>query len=93
MEARIYVTLSHDEVNRNIPYAVVCEARYGSRWDRTSRRKRWLSEFSEQERAAAHDLFVMAHKWYLKTGVPDTVKMSARTLALWLKLGEFCASL
>lgn len=93
MEARIWVTLDRDEVERNIPYALVCETRFGSGWNTGRTRRRWLSEFSEKERDAAGGLFSQAHKWYLVTGVPEKVKISARTLALWTKLGEFCCSL
>ncbi len=93
MEARIYVTLSRGEINEKIPYAMICETREGSRWHGRKLKERWLKEFTPAERESASRLFSLAHKWYLKTGAPDEVKMSARTLALWWKLAEFCASI
>lgn len=48
---------------------------------------------TEQERTAATRLFNQSHRWLLTTGVPDTVRMTVQTFALWMKLGEFCASI
>lgn len=89
----IDVILTHNEVNAQIPYALICMTRYGSSWNTGKRRRRWLEEFTEAERVSASRLFSLAHTWTLVKGVPDEVRMSARTLALWLKLGEFCASI
>lgn len=88
-----FLHFSHDEINREIPYAVVCEAREGVRWDTGRRRRRWLAEFSEKEREAASRLFSLAHRWYLLKGVPREVLMTPETYNLWTKLGAFCASL
>lgn len=93
MKVRTMLTLTHDEVQERIPYAMICATRFGAAWDSSKRRRRWLAEFSESEREAAGRLFRIAYGWYLCTGVPDQVEMSARTLALWLRLGEFCGSL
>lgn len=93
MEVSTYVTLTHDEIVDKIPYAMICEMRYGARWDTGRRRRAWVQSFTEAERRAAADLFKQAHSWYLVKGVPDTVKMKATTLALWMKLGAFCGSL
>ena len=93
MKVHTYITLTHDEVNEKIPYALICEMRYGAQWDTGRRRRAWLAQFTEAEREAAGKLFKQAHTWYLVKGVPDEVKMRANTLALWMKLGEFCGSL
>ena len=90
---QIDIILSRDEVNSQIPYAIICMTRYGSHWDTGKRRRRWTEEFSESERDAAYRLFSLAHKWLLTTGVPDQVRMHHSTYALWLKLGDFCASI
>ena len=89
----IYIVLSQDEVHRKIPYAVICETRYGSRWDTSRRRRRWTTEFTEAERKAAAELFPRAHNYYVGKGVPNEVRMKPETLYLWQKLGDFCASL
>lgn len=93
MKVHTYITLTHDEVNEKIPYAMICEMRYGARWETGRRRRAWLAQFTEAEREAAGKLFKQAHTWYLVKGVPDEVKMRVTTLALWMKLGEFCGSL
>lgn len=91
--AEIILTLTRDEVNAKIPYSLICEVRYGSRWDTMKRRLRWESEFTAEEREAAEELFKKAHQWHLSKGVPEEVRMSARALSLWLKLGDFCGTI
>lgn len=87
------VILTHEEINRTIPYAVICEARYGSRWDTMHRKRRWKEEFTDAERNAARKLFSKAHLWTLVKGAPEELHMKASTYLLWQKLGDFCASL
>lgn len=93
MEARIMLTLTHDEIQANIPYAMICETRFGRAWGTGRRRRAWLKEFTEQERETAGRMFRQAYDWYLVHGVPDEVTMTAKTFALWIRLGEFCASI
>lgn len=87
-----FLTLSSDEVHEKIPYALVCMTRYGAHWDTGRRKRLWDENFSEAEKKAATRLFNQSHRWTLTTGVPETVKMSVATFALWMKLGDFCAS-
>lgn len=91
--AKIMLVMTHEEVNANIAYSLICFARYGSAWDTGRRRRAWLADFSESEREAAGRLFRMAHDWTVGRGVPDTVQMSRKTFHLWQKLGDFCASI
>lgn len=90
---KIEIVLSYEEVHRYIPYSLICMTRYGAHWDTRRRRRRWLSEFTEDERKAASRLFSKSHDWTVGRGVPDTVRMSTGTFALWMKLGSFCASI
>lgn len=90
---KLYLNLKEEEVHSSIPYALVCMTRYGSHWDTFHRRRRWKEEFTEDERAACTRLFRHSHVWLLGGGVPDTVKMSLKTFALWQKLGDFCSSI
>ncbi len=90
---KVFLELSHNTINREIPYAVICEGREGARWNTGRRRRRWCEEFSEKERKAASRLFALAHRWYLVKGAPDKVMMTPETYALWNKLGAFCTSL
>ena len=91
--AKIMLVMTHEEVDTNIAYSLICFSRYGSAWDTGRRRRAWLADFSESEREAAGRLFRMAHNWTVGRGVPDTVQMSRKTFHLWQKLGDFCASI
>lgn len=91
--ARMMLELSRDEINRKIPYVMVCMGRYGSAWGTMHRKRRWAAEFTESERKAATKLFAKSHEWTLTRGVPDSVVMSVETFKLWQKLGDFLASI
>ena len=93
MKVTTYIALTSDEINARIPYALVCMTRFGAHWETGRRRRRWVEMFTEQERRAATRLFNESRRWLLTTGVPEEVKMTAQTFALWMKLGEFCGSL
>lgn len=90
-EINLNITLSHDEVNQKIPYALICDVRYGSRWNTGKNKREYEKSFTVEEREEAEKIFRQAYKWHITSGVPDNVTMSMRTFALWLKLGEFCA--
>ena len=91
--AKLLMVLSHDEVQRNIPYGLVCETHNSAQWNTGRRRRAWEKTFSEPERKAASKLFRQADTWALVRGVPERIRMSVGTFALWQKLGEFCAAL
>lgn len=86
------LVLSSEEVHATIPYAMVCMTRYGVHWNTGKRKRRWAEEFTAEERHASTRLFLRSYDWTLGGGVPEKVRMSPATLALWLKLGDFCAS-
>ena len=92
-KAIVMLEFTHDEVNKGIPYAMICETRFGRSWDTGKRKRLWLNSFSESEREKCSKLFSQARTWHLVSGVPDTVQMSVKTYELWQKLGAFCASL
>ena len=91
--ARLYLEMDRREVQEQLPYGVICEAKEGARWDTMHRKRRWLEEFSAAEREAAGEIFRKAHSWMFVRGIPDKVRMTPDTLCLWRKLGDFCASL
>ena len=91
--AKVYIELTHEEAQGNLPYSLICMVRYGARWDTMHRKLRWMQEFTEEERAAASDIFRRAHDWTVGRGVPANVKMTTKTYALWQKLGCFCGSI
>ena len=90
---KLRLVLNRDEVNEQIPYAMICETRFGRYWDTSRRRRMWVEQFTESERKQAHCLFNQARLWYLVKGVPDEVVMAGKTYELWQKLGAFCASI
>lgn len=89
---KLEVVLSREEIAR-LPYALICETRYGARWNTTSRKRRWTAEFTEAERKAATRIFTQCHTWYLVKGIPDEIKMSLSTYQLWNKLAGFCCTI
>lgn len=91
--AKLEVILTADEVRANIPYMLICETKESSVWCTSKRRRRWNAEFTEAERNAASRLFTLAHTWALVRGVPEEVRMSLSTYALWGRLAAFCASI
>lgn len=91
--ASMFFEFDRDEIQNTIPYAMICETRFGSVWNSMRRRRRWNSEFTESERDMASKLFNQAYRWHLVTGVPDKVKMKSTTYDLWCRLTAFCASL
>ena len=93
MKVGTYITLSRDEINSNIPYALIHQTISGAKWN-TGRRKRLMKErFTESERTAICRLHRQAYTWYLRTGVPEELTMTTNTLFLWQKLANFCYEL
>ena len=91
---KVLLELTQNEVYEQIPYEVVCETMYGSRWE-TMRRRRYMKEwFNDAEVEKIRKLKQQAYRWMCVTGVPNGgVKMHMSTYKLWQKLGEFCACL
>lgn len=90
---RMYLVLEHDEVQKEIPYALVCETMEGARWRSGKRRRLMKAWFSDVEISRIYELKSLAHRWYLTKGVPDEVKMTVDTYQLWQKLADFCMEL
>ena len=90
---KLYISLNHDEIQEQIPYAVVAETMSRSVWN-TSKRKRLMKQyFTESEIEAIYRLHRQAYSWYLVKGVPDEVKMTLNTYELWHRLASFCCML
>ena len=93
MKVETYIILDREEINKQIPYALVCETMSGARWN-TGRRKRMIKEqFAESEINAIYRLHKQAYNWYLVKGAPEELKIAPHTLILWQRLAEFCCSL
>jgi hypothetical protein len=89
----VMVELSREELQQRIPYALICETRYGSRWDTFTRRRKWKAATDEAARRRLARLFKKAHEWTLTRGVPDTYRMRMNELSDWDFLASFCYSL
>ena len=88
-----WITLTREQIQMNIPYALICETQQGARWHTKRRLASFRAAFTEEERTAARRLFKLAYDWHLVKGVPESVRMSSFITKLWLKLGDYCASL
>ena len=90
--AKLYVSLTPEEVRASIPYDLICMVRYGSTWNTGRRRRAWQLDFTEDEKKAAGRLFRQSFEWTCGRGLSGTIRMTMNTFNLWRKLGEFCAS-
>lgn len=77
------VTLTHEEAQSYLAYALICETMEGAFWNSGRRRRLYSKTFTE----------ATAHKWCLVTGVPEKVRMRYSTYLLWQKLAMFCAEI
>ena len=91
--ARIMIVLDRDEIQKLLPYSLICMTREGAVWNTMHRKRQWKNEFTESERDSATRIFRMAHSWMLVKGVPDEVTMTTATYSLWIKIGKFCLSI
>lgn len=88
----IELIFTKEEINKNIPYNMICETRYGSVWNTMKRRLLWNNEFTKEEKENAEKMFRQTHTWYTK-GVTESVRMDFSTYRLWNKVTEFCCCL
>lgn len=88
------ITLSHNEVQKRIPYQLIAETVLGSRWNTGTRKRLMKERFTPNEIRHLGELKRLAHTWALSKGVPlKGVTMTADTYRLWQKFGELCAML
>ena len=93
MKVETYLVLNRDEIQNQIPYAVVCEGMGSSRWSTTKRVRLMREQFTEAERNAINTMYHQARSWYLVKGVPDELRITPHILALWHKLAAFCCEI
>ena len=90
---KLYLEFDHDEIQRELPYQIICETTEGARWNTGKRKWIYNQLFNEKDRESCRAIMKKAHSWTLGRGVPESVTMTPRTYTLWKKLGDFCASL
>lgn len=89
----VMVEMTHDEVQNNLCYALICETMEGSRRNSGRRRRLYSQTFTRSEQQRISHIKSTAHKWYLVTGVPEKVRMSYDNYLLWQRLAAFCAEI
>ena len=90
---KLYLHLNRDEVREKIPYELVAET-FAREIHKTGRGKRIFNEmFDESEKTKIRELRSKASAWAFRTGCPDNIKITPKTLALWYKLAEYCMRL
>ena len=90
---KLYISFNADEIRKEIPYAIVAETMSCSVWNTGRRRRLMKEQFTEAEIEASYRLHRLAYAWYLRTGVPEEIKMTLNTYHLWHKLANFCSTL
>lgn len=69
------VTLTHEEAQSYLAYALICETMEGAFWNSGRRRRLYSKTFTEAEQRQIPRIKAIAHKWCLVTGVPEKVRM------------------
>jgi hypothetical protein len=90
---KLYISFNADEIRKEIPYSVVAETMSRAVWNTGKRRRLMKEQFTEAEIEACYRLHKQAYTWYLRTGVPEELKMTLDTYHLWHKLANFCSTL
>lgn len=80
------IELSHDDVQNELAYALICETMEGAYWNSGRRRRMFSKAFTRSEQQRISNIKAKAHKWYLVTGVPEKVRMSYDNYLLWQRL-------
>lgn len=93
MKVETILVLSREEIQQKIPYQLVCETMGSAKFATKRVKQRYLESFSWEEINKIVLFRRQAHKWHLVSGVPDELRITPSDLALWVKLGEFCASI
>lgn len=65
------VTLTHEEAQSYLAYALICETMEGAFWNSGRRRRLYSKTFTEAEQRQIPRIKATAHKWCLVTGVPE----------------------
>lgn len=86
------LTYSSDRFCRTVPYAVIVES-WAKRRDNNRRRAAWEAAFTQAERNRLAALYKKFYRWYLVSGVPDTVVLSVASMSLTRRAIEFFANM
>lgn len=67
------IELTHDDVQNELAYALICETMEGAYWNSGRRRRMFSKAFTRSEQQRISNIKAKAHKWYLVTGVLNIV--------------------
>lgn len=90
--AKLQLALTEDEAEKNLMCGLLCQTRYGARWQTGKRRRLWEQQFTEDERKQAEIIFAACRRWFLKSGSAP-VTLDIKIYDLWMRLIAFCGSL
>ena len=88
-----YIGLNRDEIQENLPYALIAETMGSSRWNTGKRRRLMKEQFTESEIAAIYRIYKQARSWHCVKGVPEEIQMTIKTYRFWHKLANFCCEI
>lgn len=85
------VKYSREEINTDIPYAVIVE-----NWDKRltgSGKRKYEKAFTLKERMSIGMYYPRFYKWHLINGTPDSCTFVLRNVELLKRAGNFFASI
>ena len=87
---KVYLHFDRDEIREKIPYELVAET-FARDIHKTGKAKRIFNEmFDESEKTKIRELRQKARVWAFTTGTPESIRLTTKTLMLWMKLAEYC---
>jgi len=90
---KMYLSFNHDEIQWELPYAIIGETASRPVWNTGRRKRLWAQTFTESERKSCNAIINKAKRGLLVTGCPEEVKMTVSTYHLWHRLANFCVAL
>lgn len=90
---KMLIVLNQDEIQKQVPYAVIAETMSSSIWNTGKRKRLMANYFTEAEMEEADSLHRIARNWYMYKGVPKEAQMTMDTYYLWQRLAQFCGML
>lgn len=86
----VSITFDRQEIIDNLPYALICDVVHGHMWT-TRERKAFEQLFIGEEKEIADKIVKQSYKWRIKTGVPDSITITAQEYKIWMILADFCS--
>lgn len=91
MELAMKVVLQPDEIDEQLHYRLIAEAKHLSRWNTGSRKRKMVVLFTDDEMPKVEEIFSKANRW-ANNGIRTSVEMTVEEYALWNRLAVFCGT-